>query len=123
MLVEQFFIINKSGGMVYKYEREGETSINSLLILTSSLYSVSVILSRIMGKSAAKQTIRLQNRVITVFRTITNMVFVFVADEPVDSLFEKVYSHYCKYVTRNPFHSPEMPIQCSKFKPHLLFES
>ncbi|KAG5860014.1 Sybindin-like protein [Encephalitozoon hellem] len=122
MVVEQFFIINKSGGMVFKYEREEKTDINSLLILTSSLYSVSVMLSKVMDKPAPKQVVYFKNRAISIFRTITGLVFVFVADEPADNLFERVYYHYCKYVTRDPFYSPEMPIQCSKFRPHILFE-
>ncbi|CAD25387.1 hypothetical protein [Encephalitozoon cuniculi GB-M1] len=122
MAVEQFFIINKSGGMVFKYEREGETEINSLLILTSSLYSVSVILTKTIDGPVPRLVVYFRNRVITIFRTTTGTSFVFVADRPVDALFERIYSHYCQYVTRNPFHSPEMPIQCSKFKPHLMFE-
>lgn len=123
MVVEQFFIINRSGGMIFKYEREENTDINSFLILTSSLYSVSVILSKIMDKPASRQVIYFRNRTISIFRAITGLVFVFVADKPADALFERVYSHYCKYVTRDPFHSSEMPIQCSKFRPHLLFDN
>ncbi|AFN83113.1 transport protein particle complex subunit [Encephalitozoon romaleae SJ-2008] len=123
MVVEQLFIINKSGGMVFKYEREENTDINSFLILTSSLYSVSVILSKVMDNPASRQVVYFRNRTISIFRTITGLVFVFVADKPADALFERVYSHYCKYVTRDPFYSPEMPIQCSKFRPHLLFEN
>lgn len=122
MVVEQFFIINRSGGMVFKYEREAETEINSLLVLTSSLYSVSAMLSGMVPSPMARQAIYFRSRVITIFRTVTGTTFVFVADKPADSLFERVYSHYCEYVTRNPFHCPEMPIQCSRFLPHLLFE-
>lgn len=121
-MIEQFFIINKSGGMIFKHEREGKTEMNSLLILTSSLYSIGLMSSRMADRPVNNQVVYLRNRVITMFKTVTSTTFVFVADRPVDVLFERVYAHYCEYVTRNPFYSVEMPINCARFRPHLLFD-
>ncbi|KAM0671655.1 subunit of transport protein particle complex [Ordospora colligata] len=121
MTVDQFFIINRSGGMVFRYEKGDSTEINNLLVLTSSLYSTCMISSKISGRSTSKQIIHFENRTISIFKTFSSTMFVFVGEKVSDQTFSRVYTHYCEYVTRNPFHTPEMPINCSKFKPHLIF--
>ncbi|KAH9411302.1 putative sybindin-like protein [Ordospora pajunii] len=122
MAIDQFFIINKSGGMVFRYEKRGCTEINNLLVLTSSLYSTCMISSKITGRPTSKQVIYFKNRTISIFKTFSSTMFVFVGKKVSDLAFSRVYAHYCEYVTRNPFHNPEMPIHCSKFKPHLFFD-
>lgn len=123
-MVEQFFIVNKSGGMIFKHEREDKDNadINSHLILTSSLYSINLISSKVTNKLMGNQVIYFRKRVITIFKAVTGTMFIFVAEKPVDVLFEKVYGHYCDYVTKNPFYCMEMPINCTKFQPQLLFD-
>lgn len=120
-MIRQFFITNKSGGMIFKYEKDIHTDINSLLVLTSSLYSINVISSKAVNRSVSRQTVHFRNTVITIFKTITGTAFIFVADSPVTTLFDEVYAHYCSFVTKNPFYSVEMPINCAKFQPHVLF--
>lgn len=122
-MISQFFIINKSGGMIYSYEKTRKTDLNTLLILTSSLHSIFHISAQTCDRNPICQTIYLKNSVITFFRTRTNTSFVFVSDKKVKEIFERVYAHYCEYVLRNPFYELEMPINCQKFQPAKYFQS
>jgi trafficking protein particle complex subunit 4 len=121
-MIHQFFIINRSGGMIYKYEAGKQSELNALLVLTSSLHSINHICTKVGEQQDARQIICFRTRVITVFRTVTNLTFVFVSDTRTAGLYEKVYQHYIDFVSKNPFYANEMPISCSKFRPETYFE-
>lgn len=121
-MINQFFIINKSGGMIYRYERQNQTDLNKLLILTSSLHSINHISAKVGDQNNAKQVIYLKKKIISIFKTITNTSFVFISDKEVDKTYKKIYEHYVDYVSKNPFYTPEMPINCEKFKPEIFLK-
>lgn len=125
-MIEQFFIVNKSGGMIYKYEHSRQTEINSLLILTSTLHSLNELSRNVLKTAAYSQTVEMQEMVIHIFRTLTNTMFIFVSkrtgrDDAIHRVFEDVYRHFCDYVLSNPFYQDSMPINCVKFRPDQFF--
>lgn len=129
-MIEQFFIVNKSGGMVYRYEATAETDVNTLLILTSTLHSLNELSRNVLGTTAFSQVVEMAKRSIYVYRALTGMVFIFVykygaqeSGKHIDlrCVFENVYRHFCDFVLSNPFYPDNMPINCSKFKPEQFF--
>lgn len=124
-MIDQFFIINKSGGMVYKHEREEQTEINALLILTSTLNSLNELSRNVLGTSSYVQSIEMADKCIHIYRTLTGTAFVFVStgmdDNRMEAVFRSIYGHYCDYVASNPFYQLEMPINCADFQPSQFF--
>lgn len=130
MAVEQFFIVNKSGGMIYNYEKNPSADTNSLLVLTSVIHSLNELSRNVFKLSEMVQTVSMRNRDLCVFRTLTNLTFIFVYDKEELSpratprkLFELVFRHFCDYVMANPFYQIEMPINCAKFRPDKYFSN
>ncbi len=124
-MVEQFFIINKAGGMIYKYTKSTENKINSLIILASTIHSLNELTRNIFDIYDFSQVIEMKNINIYIYRTLTNTMFVFSVSKeyktPVFEIFKNVYKHYCDSVLINPFYQLEMPINCKKFNPEKYF--
>lgn len=126
-MIEQFFIVNKSGGMIYKHEWVAQTDINSLLVLTSTLHSLNELSRNVLLTNAHFQSVAMGRSSIHMYRTLTGTLFIFVCSaEPqgaeglpssTQKAFESVYRHYCDFVMGSPFYQPGMPINCSKFRP------
>eukprot|EP00049_Salpingoeca_infusionum_P019497 m.362119 g.362119 ORF g.362119 m.362119 type:complete len:139 (+) comp20148_c0_seq1:42-458(+) len=56
------------------------------------------------------------------FQTRTGMQFIVLCDvrhPPLSGFLHKVHQLYADYVLKNPFHTMDMPIRCSKFELHL----
>lgn len=120
-MVKQFFIVNKSGGMIYKYEKEAQEEINKLMVLTSTIHSLNEISRNVLSTDSYLQTVEIGDSTIYIYRTLTNILFIFVSDFHVQKIFEQVYSHFCDCVLSNPFYQPEMPINLCKFNPSKFF--
>lgn len=146
MKVFAFFIINKSGGMIYKFiketkkvDRSKETvddveiekyclekrDLNDLLVLNSTLHTIHQMASAIYGQSQ-KFYIHLKsdkvNQTISIFKTMTRYSFVFIADEKIiEGIVDNIYSEFTSYVLRNPAYMNDMPINLSMFRPYKYF--
>ncbi|KAI4290985.1 trafficking protein particle complex subunit 4 [Pancytospora philotis] len=129
-MVEQFFIINSSGGMIYKHEAAPTEDVNSALILTSTLHSINEMTRSVFQTKARTQVVQMERTGIHLFRTLTNLMFVFVvrqeAQQPAAAekpgiIFPSVYRHFCDCVMANPFYKLHLPICCAKFKPEQFF--
>jgi hypothetical protein len=115
-MISQFFIINKSGGMIYSYEKSTETDVNDLLVLTSTLHSINVITTELLKQHKDLQIIYNKKNVFSLYKTLTHLSFVFVGNKPISkSVFLKVLSLFCSYVSRNPFYCLDMPISHGLF--------
>lgn len=123
-MILQFFIINKSGGLIYKYERSSSTPINKLLVLSSTIHSLCTMFDKIYScdkKIDVKQMLRLDGKVITFYKTATDISFVFVSTEPCYKIIKIIYKMYCDYVSKDPFYENEMPIKNDLFNPEPFF--
>lgn len=116
--------------MIYKYERNPQTDINSLLILTSTLHSLNELSRNVLGTTAHSQAVEMRGTAIHIFRTLTDTMFILVSrrdsqhatgDETAHRMFESIYRHFCDYVLSNPFYQEGMPINCAKFRPDQFF--
>ena len=121
-MLEQFFIINRSGGMVYQYENNMKTDTNVLLVLTGSLHSINEMTRSYFKTEYYLQKIRLSNKSISIYKTLTGFTFVFVMSGIDNINFEKVYDEFCTFVLGNPFYQLDMPINLSKFEPFRYLE-
>ncbi|RVD92590.1 transport particle complex subunit [Tubulinosema ratisbonensis] len=123
-MILQFFIINKSGGLIYKYERSSSTQINKLLVLSSTIHSLCTMFEKIYPcekKIDSKQMIRLDGRTITFYKTGTEVSFVFVSTESCYKIIKIVYKMYCDFVSKDPFYEIDMPIKNDLFNPEPFF--
>lgn len=107
--------------MIYHYEQNQRTDVNKLLVLTSTLHSIYSMSQHVKKSRNTPQVIKLKLRYISIYRTLTNTTFIFVSDHKLLNVFEKIYHHYCDFVLKNPFYIDDMPINCAKFQPSLLF--
>lgn len=116
-MIKQFYIVNKSGGMIYKYEQVSDPDVNNLLILTSTIHSLNEISRNVLKTDYYSQIIGFEAHSIYIYRTITNLMFIFVSDSPLNQQFQKIYSHFCDCVLSNPFYQLDMPVGFKKFNP------
>lgn len=124
-MIMQLFVINKSGGMIYAFERSKTIHINGLMVLTSTLHSVSTMFDSINNETLrldSTQVFYFKKHIITYYRTATGTSFVFVGREPAHKWIKDVYRMYVDYVSKDPFYIAEMPIKSGNFKPELLLE-
>ena len=109
-MIYNFFIINSSGSMIYSYQKEKILHKNQLLVLCSTLHSIHSMLQTEIYAYYEK-------KLISIYKTHSDLLFVFISDSKNRDMFIKVYSEYCKYVKLNPFYITDMPINCKKFNP------
>lgn len=124
-MILQLFVINKSGGLIYAFERSKGTPINGLMVLTSSLHSISTMFATINDKSQRldpTHVFHFRRHIITHYKTVSGTSFVFVGREPAHKWIKVVYKMYVDYVAKDPFYIPEMPIKSKSFKPEILLE-
>lgn len=121
-MISQFFIVNKSGGMIYSYLADSGVETNQLLVLASMISSINEIGCSLFKPGSYHHEIIMNKQEIHIYRTLTGMLFVFVATKMPSNLFLLVYKHYCEYVLCNPLYQLEMPISCSKFNPKQFFQ-
>lgn len=124
-MIYQFFIVNKSGGLIYNFERYEKTPINELMVLTSSLYSISTMLNTIacdVTKLDFTQIFRFKGKTITFYKIPSGASFIFVAKEPALKWIPGVLKMYSDFVMKDPFYGTEMPIRNPDFRPEILLE-
>ncbi|KAI5150180.1 trafficking protein particle complex subunit 4 [Enteropsectra breve] len=122
-MIKQFFIVNRSGGLVYKYEKVHTKDDNSLLVLTSTLHALNEMMRHALGNTYYKQEIRMEEETLWLFRTLTGSMFIFACKNDPQQAFERIYCHYSDYVQGNTFYVDEMPINCRKFEPEQYFDA
>lgn len=135
MIVSAFFIINKSGGLIYKFVRENKDNtdenekvpayksmdLNSYMVMNSTLHTIHQMASIIYGESQ-KFFINMQNTVISMYKTMTGYTFVFIGDDKVnDKMIKSIYNEFNMYVLRNPVYINDMPINLKMFRPFRYF--
>lgn len=113
-----FFIINKSGGLIYTLHRDEEP--NKHLILLSSLHTIYAFVTEIDFLFTVEEiqplVIVLSKNTITLFRSITGYTFVFVDSKAHDHCrFKDVYGCFIDYALKDPFYADEMPLNSKKF--------
>lgn len=124
-MILQFFVINKSGGLIYAFERSRTTSVNRLMVLTSTLHSISAILGSIEKEPHrldATHVFHFGMHIITLHRTVTGTSFMFVGRETAHKWIAPVLRAYVNHVMKDPFYIPEMPINSRNFRPEALLE-
>lgn len=101
-------------------------STNELLVLASSLSSVSEIAQSSLRCESRAMVLATATRRVHVFRTLTQLLFVFV--ERVEGavtftprVFEVIYQHYCEVVVPDPLYTLGMPISSEWFVPYRYF--
>lgn len=98
--------------MIYSYQKDNTLHINKLLVFCSTLHSIySMLQTEIFAYY--------EKKLLSIYKTQSDLLFVFISDSKNRDVFIKAYSEYCKYVKLNPFYINGMPINCEKFKPFL----
>lgn len=124
-MVEGFYIINKSGGLVYTTDRRTEA--NTLMVTASSIQSLNEITRNCLSTDHFFQEVAYETKRMHIFRTITGFTFIFItsgsARNSLESVYKHVYRHFCEFVLADPFYSLEMPIASQKFHPENYFNS
>lgn len=114
-----FFIINKSGGLIYTLHKDLE--VNKQLVLLSTLHTLYAYVTEIeflFNKEEIEPlTIVLNKQTISLFRTITGYTLVFIDNTPQDlARFKEAYTVFVHYALMDPFYVDEMPINSKKFR-------
>ncbi|KAL0265636.1 UNVERIFIED_CONTAM: hypothetical protein PYX00_011349 [Menopon gallinae] len=124
-MILQLFVINKSGGLIYAFERARRSDVNDLMVLTSTMHSIGTIFSGICSDASmldSTQVFVFRMHTITLYRAATGTSFMFVGREPACRWVKAVYRMYVDYVMRDPFYVLEMPIKSRGFRPETLLE-
>ncbi|TXT09435.1 uncharacterized protein COLE_03369 [Cutaneotrichosporon oleaginosum] len=130
MTVHALWVINKAGGLVFnRYYSDTLPKLepNALLILAGTLHGIHAITARLApapppgAPSAGLQSFEAEGWGGTVYLTPTGTKFVLLHSlgHPVDDVLKRVYEIYSDAVMKNPFHTPEMPINSSQFESRL----
>lgn len=122
-MVEELYIVNRSGGLVYTTDKQTEA--NALMIIASSIQSLNEITRNCLSTCHFYQAVIYETKRMHIFRTVTGFTFIFTAGENAQSKIEEtykhVYRHFCEFVLADPFYSLEMPITNPKFQPEKYF--
>ncbi|ORY27758.1 Sybindin-like protein [Naematelia encephala] len=127
MTVHALWVINKAGGLVFSRSYSDTLPplpLNTVLILAGTLHGVHAITSRISpgGGGGGMESFEAEGWGGRVFLTATGTKFVVLHSLPhpgLEELLLKVYEIYADAVMKNPFHTPEMPINSSLFETRL----
>ncbi|WUR02227.1 trafficking protein particle complex subunit [Vairimorpha necatrix] len=120
-MIYQFLIINSSGSMIYTYQKYFKFSTNQLLILSGTLHSVNCMIDKLNKEDVSVKYFNYKNKVISYFRSATNLSFIFVSDKKETSLYKLIFQEFCDYVLLDPFYILDMPINSPKFQPSKHF--
>lgn len=121
-LMFNIIIVNKSGGLIYNLYSNEESNHN--LILSSSLHTLFAHIMEIPylynEETNDPLMIYLENKIISIYKTITGYSFVFVDNNEAKlDLFKKTYELFCDYVLKDPYYMDEMPVNSLKFEFHI----
>lgn len=134
--INDFYIINNSGGMIYSL-LGGDNNKKMVFCSTiSSIYDIAITINTIEPKPISGSKLSFKNltyavrseewddkthfklvfisttQSITVFKTVTDMLFVFVGNRDASyDLFTQCYSYYSKNVVLDPFYNYNQPIK------------
>lgn len=118
-MTDELYIVNKSGGLIYSTNQERDY--NYQMILTSSVQSLSEITRNCLPTEGHVQTVLYQTKAFAIFKTLSNLVFIFAGDsdmlDTIDKVYKSVYLHFCEFVLSDPFYKLDMPVKNSKFQP------
>ncbi|CAM9860439.1 unnamed protein product, partial [Ectocarpus fasciculatus] len=122
----QFFIVNRSGGLVYNRNLSATApnlSSNDWLRSGSTFHSLHAIASQVAPiLSQGIERLETDTFKLQCFQSITGVKFVITATPgttEMGSLLGEIYEIYADYVLKNPFYEIEMPIRCELFTKHL----
>ncbi|KAL7418570.1 hypothetical protein Q5752_007028 [Cryptotrichosporon argae] len=129
MTIHSLWVINKAGGLVfsrYYSDTLPPLALNTILILAGTLHGVHAITARLSpttaGPLAGLDSFEAEGWGAKVFLTATGTKFVVLhslGQHGLDELLERVYEIYADAVMKNPFHTPEMPINSALFESRL----
>ncbi|KAM0676098.1 hypothetical protein GVAV_000060 [Gurleya vavrai] len=116
--MEDFFIVNKAGCLIFSCKSD---QTNANIILSSSIVTIYAHLMEIPLFVSLEENsvlfIKCENKSLTVYKTFTEYVFIFINEKIVDhNTCQKIALVFCDYVLKNPFYQLEMPINCDKFR-------
>lgn len=144
--IDDFFILNTSGGMIYNYNNLNTnemmlfcSTIHSMYLMcekincfenvkkqTPKLYTLNTLSDKAVNKiiddspQEDDETFKIvfisSSKTISVFKTPTNLTFVFVSSHEIGlQLFNKVYDRYIKSSVLDPFYTIDQPIKQDVF--------
>ncbi|KAK1926498.1 Sybindin-like protein [Papiliotrema laurentii] len=131
MTIHALWVINKAGGLVFSRSYSDTLPplpLNTILILAGTLHGIHAITSKLTpvpptsGPVGGLDSFEAEGWGGKVFLTPTGTKFVLlhsIAHPGLDELMRKVYEIYSDAVMKNPFHTPEMPINSSLFESRL----
>lgn len=118
-MIHAFFIINKSGGLIYTYKKEEILKNHNLFFTTSFIFSISEMTKNLYKNQ--KSEIFINDFKLTIYNLITNYKFVFISDfVSLDRIKNYVLEMFFEFVMKNPGFSDEMRIG-GMFKPEKYF--
>mmetsp|Transcript_19006 Transcript_19006/g.25047 ORF Transcript_19006/g.25047 Transcript_19006/m.25047 type:complete len:149 (+) Transcript_19006:60-506(+) len=124
----QLFIINKSGGLIYKQDLSTlapKVTTNDWLRLGSTFHSLYAIAAQVAPLSSSGiQKLETETFKLHCFQSRTGIKFVVTAEAStpgtdLETLLSTVYELFADYVLKNPFYELEMPVRCELFTQHL----
>ncbi|GHJ83902.1 hypothetical protein NliqN6_0304 [Naganishia liquefaciens] len=123
MTVYGVWVINKAGGLIFQRNYGAgiaQQSSNEYLVMAGTLHGVHAITSRIapVPKSSGVQTIESESFKMTIHMTLTGIKFVLISSVDManaESVLQRIYEAYADAVMKNPFYTPEMPINATGF--------
>lgn len=127
MVFYTVFIINKSGGLIYKRDLSADApklKVNDSLRLVSTFHSLHAIAGRIacVPPRTGIELVETDTFRMHCYQSLTGLKFLLTADPNatnLESVLHQVYQLYADYVLKNPFYELEMPIQCALFDTNL----
>lgn len=121
-MTTQFYIVNKSGGLIYSLP--SGLTINSAMVLCSTLHSVNLILLKFAAAQKSNSVVKLHmgRNIITLYKTATNTTFILVGTYSNLVTMRSLHRMYIDYVLKDPFYVLDMPIKSELFDPKSVLE-
>lgn len=119
----QFFIVNKSGLLIYERNFVGgvQLSSNDMIRFSSTLHSMHAISNQISPTGVPKSGIKClyaKHFKLYLYQTRIGTKFVLIAapgNQDLEILCKKVYQTYSDYVLKNPFYETDQQIKIEGF--------
>lgn len=130
-MVELVFIINKSGGLIYKvtrarYSLDPFETDNKQIMMGSLFHAIHTFAQRIAPTphSGGLETLEVGDLRLRCFQSLTGIKFVAVSlvneGDQLPAVLQRVYNLYTDYVLKNPFYTRlDNPIRCKLFDQHM----
>lgn len=124
MPIQQLYIINNAGSLMYSYSISKILSSNDHITLASSFFGLFAIAneaSPIGSCSSGIKTIGTTKSNVACFESQTGTKFLISSDKSVDYtklsvILNRVYRAYADFALKNPFTLPDQPLRASKFE-------